>query len=413
MQSLDLRDEFLSKHMRGTAIELRNKQNTGWAQKGAEDLLGITYPTADVQRSLEAVSAEAPGKPIVFLGQRGRGKSHIMALLHHAVESPDAVTRWAVEWGAKLDADKLTQLKLQPGFLPIAETLSNQEYANIWDLIFDRHPNGAYHKGKFEQSGKDIPAKSLLQDLFAAKHTTLILDEFQTWFDGLSDTPGDTGPKRRQWAFNFIQILSELSKERPDLLMLVVSVRDNTTEAFKQIHRNGPVIIDFKGETAKEDRKRLLLHRLFKNRDHFSDDNIEQKVDTYAGERNRLLYGDKNAADQSRLRREVVETWPYSPELVALLEDNIMMADAAQETRDLIRVLAEVFRARGHDVPVVTAADFHIDDDECGVITLIDSFATTADQEQIRDRAQRNLEAINEAGIGTVNLTSPGQNEAS
>ncbi len=25
---LELRDEFLSKHMRGTAIELRNKQNT-------------------------------------------------------------------------------------------------------------------------------------------------------------------------------------------------------------------------------------------------------------------------------------------------------------------------------------------------------------------------------------------------
>ena len=74
-------------------------------------------------------------------------------------------------------------------------------------------------------------------------------------------------------------------------------------------------------------------------------------MDTYAGERNRLLYGDKNAADQSRLRREVVETWPYSPELIALLEDNILMADAAQDTRDLIRVLAQVFRARGHDVP--------------------------------------------------------------
>ena len=123
---------------------------------------------------------------------------------------------------------------------------------------------------------------------------------------------------------------------------------------------------------------------------------------SYASERNRLLYGDKNAADHSRLRHEVVETWPYSPELISLLEDNIMMADAAQETRDLIRVLAEVFRARGHDVPVVTAADFHIDNDECGVITLIDSVATTADQEQIRDRAQQNLEAINEAGIDAL-----------
>ena len=403
MQPLDLRDEFLSKHMHGTAIELRNKQNTGWAQKSPEALLAITYPTLDVRRSLEAVSAATPGKPIVFLGQRGRGKSHIMALLHHAIKSPDAVMGWAREWGTKIGSNKLSQLKLQTGFLPISETLSNQEYANLWDLIFDRHPNGAYHKGKFKQSGTDIPAKSILQDLFAENHTTLILDEFQTWFDGLSDTAGDTGPKRRKWAFNFIQILSELSKERPDLFVLVVSVRDNTTEAFKQIHRDGPVVIDFKGETAKEDRKRLLLHRLFKNRDHFNDDDIEQKVDVYASERNRLLYGDKNAADQSRLRHEVVETWPYSPELISLLEENIMMAEAAQETRDLIRVLAEVFRARGHDVPVVTAADFHIDDDECGVITLIDSFATTADQEQIRDRAQRNLEAINEAGIDAPN----------
>ena len=48
MQPLELRDEFLSKHMRGTAIELRNKQNTGWAQKGPEALLTITYPTSDV-----------------------------------------------------------------------------------------------------------------------------------------------------------------------------------------------------------------------------------------------------------------------------------------------------------------------------------------------------------------------------
>ena len=51
--------------MRGTAIELRNKQNTGWAQKGPEDLLAITYPTSDVMRSLEAVSAATPGKPVV------------------------------------------------------------------------------------------------------------------------------------------------------------------------------------------------------------------------------------------------------------------------------------------------------------------------------------------------------------
>ena len=400
---LELRDEFLAKHMRGTAIELRNKQNTGWVQRGPDDLLRITYPTADVQRSLEAVSAATPGKPIVFLGQRGRGKSHIMALLHHAFESADAVEGWAKEWGTKLQAPRLNHLKLQRGFRSISETMSNQEYAQLWDLIFDRHPEGAYFKGKFESSGTNVPAKSLLQDMFSKQHIALILDEFQTWFDGLHDEAGDTGRKRRQWAFNFIQTLSELATQRPDLFVLIVSVRDNTTDAFKQIHRDGPVLVDFKGETAKDDRKRLLLHRLFKNRDQFGSDYIERTVDAYATERNRLLYADETPADHSRHRREVVESWPFSPELLVLLEDNILLAEAAQETRDLIRVLAEVFRSHGTNAPVVTAADFQIDDDECGVTSLIDSFATTADQEHLREKAQRNLKAITEAGVAAPN----------
>jgi predicted AAA+ superfamily ATPase len=97
MLPLELRPEFQTKHMRGTAIELHNRQNSGWAQREPTELLRITYPTADVQRSLEAVSRATIGKPIVLLGQRGRGKSHIMALLHHAFESPDAVEKWACE----------------------------------------------------------------------------------------------------------------------------------------------------------------------------------------------------------------------------------------------------------------------------------------------------------------------------
>ena len=42
-----------------------------------------------------------------------------------------------------------------------------------------------------------------------------------------------------------------------------------------------------------------------------------------------------------------MESWPFSPELLSLLEDNVLMAEAAQETRDLIRVLAEVFALAG------------------------------------------------------------------
>ena len=400
MPLLQLRQEFLSKHMRATAIELCNRQNTGWAQRDSPDeLLEITYPTSDVQRALDAVSAASAGKPIVLLGQRGSGKSHIMALLHHAFGSPEGVECWADEWGTRLGSAKLKELGLQRGFTPISETLSNQEYPCLWDVIFDRHPDGPYFRGKFEQAGTSVPSKSLLQDLFAKQQTTLIFDELQTWFDGLHDEEGEQGPKRRQWAFNFIQILSELAKERPDLFCLVVSVRNSTTEAYRQIHRDGPVLVDFKGETAREDRKRLVLHRLFQNRSQITDEEIRQVAASYAQERIRLLYSDKTEADKARLQEEVVACWPFAPELLNLLEDHVLMAAAAQDNRDLIRILAEVFRSRGDQVPVVTPADFSIDDDDCGVTSLLDSFATSADQERLREKAIRNLQAITETGI--------------
>lgn len=395
---LELRQEFRSAHMRGTAIELRNRQNSGWAQRDPTELLQITYPTVDVQRALAAVSTGANGRPLVFLGQRGRGKSHIMAVLHHAFEAPEKVQAWAKEWGSQPGFPMLAGLQLPRGFVAISETLSNQEYRTLWDLLFDRHPRGVYYRGRHEASGNAIPAKSLIQDLLAERPTALILDEFQTWFDGLHDEAGDSGLKRRQWAFNFIQILSELAKERPDLIMLIVSVRDTTTDGFRQVHRIGPVVIDFKGEAAKEDRKRLLLHRLFENRAQFTPPVVEQTVAAYAAERVRLLHPTKSDAEKARLSREVADAWPFAPELLTLLEDHILMADSAQDKRDLIRVLAELFRSRGASVPVLTPSDFFVDDDGCGVLTLIDSFATTADQERLREKAIRNLEALKAAG---------------
>lgn len=406
MPVLELRPEFQMQHMRGTAIELSNRQNTGWTQrKAATELLDITYPTGDVRRALDAVSAASAGKPIVMMGQRGSGKSHIMALVHHAFGSPDQVESWAASWGEKLQSPKLTALKLQRGFMPLSETLSNQEYPNLWDLLFARHPKGQYYRGKFEQSGNLVPAKSLLQDMFAEQKTALILDELQTWYDGLHDEPGPEGKKRLRWAFNFVQTLSELAEDRPDLFCLVVSVRDNTTDAFQQIHRKGPVVIDFKGETAREDRKKLVLHRLFQNRGTVPPAEIEQAVHAYSSERVRLLYADKTQADKARLQQEVAECWPFAPELLSLLEDHILMAAAAQDSRDFIRMLAEVFRVRGQHVPVITCADFSVDDDDCGVTTLIDSFATSADQERLREKAVRNLSAIRDANVDAPHAT--------
>jgi hypothetical protein len=399
MLHLKLRDEFLGSQTPGTVVSLRNSDNTGAAQQSPDRILSITYPTADVLAALRAVSEKRARRPIVLMGDRGRGKSHIMAVMHHAIQSPDQVEAWACEWGRRPGIEALHDLKLQPGFVAISEPVHNHEYPLLWDLLFDRHPRGDFYRGKFQQMDRPYPPRSLLEEMFEAQPVALILDEFQKWFDGLHDELGATGRKWRESASNFIQNLSEISRERPDILILAISVLNNETEAFRQVHRDSPVLIDFRGPTARRDRQRLLLHRLFKNRDNIPSDDIRRLIAAYASERFRLRFAHLPDSERDRIIAEVVECWPFSPELLELLDDHILMAAAAQETRDLIRILASVFRARGEEVPVLTPADFFVDDDACGVQSLLDSIVTAGEQEELRQIAQRNLEHIQTLGV--------------
>jgi hypothetical protein len=399
MLGLQLRDEFLGVHMPGTAIALRNSDDTGAAQQDAEKILTITYPTADVQTALKQLSSKRAQRPIVLMGDRGSGKSHIMAVMHHAVESPDIVQRWAREWGGKSDGPLLSELELLQGFKAISEPVQNHEYPLLWNLLFERHSKGEFFKGKFQQIGQPYPPKTLLIEMFEAQPTVLILDEFQKWFDGLRDDPGPEGTKWRTWASNFVQNLSEISAERPDILIPVISVLDNQTEAFRQVHRNSPVLVDFRGPTAKQDRQKMVLHRLFTNRGNIPQDDIQGHIASYAQERYRLRFSHLPETEKANIMSEVAQSWPFTPELMELLEEHILMAEAAQEARDLIRILAHAYRARGEDVPVITPADFFVDEDAGGVQSLLDSIATAGTQERLREIAQNNLELIRGSGV--------------
>ncbi len=403
MIGLKIRNEFCGTHMPGTAISLRTSDDQGAAQKPPDYILSITYPTSDVQTALKAISSKRSGRPIVLLGDRGRGKSHIMAVMHHALQSPEVVDNWLKNWGEKTDNDEMKGFEMVKGFIPISEPVHNHEYPLLWELIFDRHPKGEYYRGQFEQMSQPFPPRTLLEKMFEEHPTCLILDEFQTWYTGLPEKDPKTGFLLRQWAYNLIQNLSEIAKDRPEILIFAISVLNNQNDAFQQVHRQGPVLIDFRGPTAKQDRQRLLLHRLFDNRDNISESEIINISSAYANERFRLHHQDKSEAEKDRIRQEVFDCWPFSPELLVLLEDHILLSQAAQETRDLIRILAHVFRSRGDGVPVITPSDFFVDSNTDEVQSLIDSIAVQAGQEKLRQIAQKNLESVRDTGVDVPN----------
>jgi hypothetical protein len=193
MLNLKLREEFLGSQMPGTAIALRDSDKQGAVERDAGYILSITYPTADVQSALRAISADRSERPIVLVGDRGRGKSHIIAVMHHALASPETVEGWIGNWGKRPGMEALNGLKLRRGFFPISEPVHNHEYPLLWDLLFDRHSKGQFYRGKFEAlmaQGQYFPPKSLLVEMFTAAPSALILDELQTWYSGLpDDTP--------------------------------------------------------------------------------------------------------------------------------------------------------------------------------------------------------------------------------
>lgn len=393
MLNLQLRDEFKGERLKGTTIDFSSDKETSALKRSAAEFLSITYPSVDLLRVLEATQPDQT-RPVVLLGSRGQGKSHLMAAQWHTMNDPQAASGWISEWASRLSRPELNNIKFRTGFCVIAESLHQQRYKFLWDMLFDRHPKGAYIKGKWEAMGAgktNVPSSDLLLELFKAQPTALLLDEFQTWYDGLTNTHQYPW---RNWAFNFIQLLSEIANDHPELLVLVVSIRDNSSQAYQQVHRINPVLVDFQGAQAKRDRQRLLLYRIFQNRINVPDGDVTNTIKPHVDDFLRLAEIPPSQHDAKR--NEFLEAWPYSPVLMQLLEDQVLVATSAQETRDLIRILVDLFKTRGGQSPVITAADFDITNDKGSVTSLLNSVSNNVHRTLLQ-KAQRNLEAVRTA----------------
>lgn len=392
MLDLRLREEFRGKRLKGTTVDFTNTSKTGALDVSASDFLKITYPSFDL---LKTVEATGPGqsRPVVLLGARGQGKSHLLAALYHLCTNAEAGNKWLADWSSQLSRPELAALQLRSDACVVAESLHLHRYKFLWDILFERHPNGKYFEGKWQGLGEkktDVPSDLILVEMFQKQPAFVIFDEFQTWFEGLTNSKQYP---YRNWAFNFIQILSEIAQRHPELLTLVVSVRDGNSDAYQQVHRVNPVLVDFQGPLAKRDRQRLLLHRIFDNRLQVPGPKINGLIRAHVAECFRLAKVPQ--PEQERRQDEFLEAWPFAPHLLKLLDDQVLIAADAQETRDLIKILVDLYKQVGEDQPVITAADFSLTNEKSGVASLLDSVANELHKD-LRGKALKNLELLRE-----------------
>src|SRR5271166_1633367 len=98
MLGLRLREEFRGKRLRGTTVDFTNDNKTGALDVSASDFLKITYPSNDLLKTIES-TGPWQSRPVVLLGSRGQGKSHLLAALYHLSTNADEGYLWLQECG--------------------------------------------------------------------------------------------------------------------------------------------------------------------------------------------------------------------------------------------------------------------------------------------------------------------------
>lgn len=118
MLGLKLRDEFVGNRSSGTIVDFSNRRGTGALDRPAQDFLAITYPSVDLLKTIEAVQP-ASTRPVVIIGSRGQGKSHLMAALAHMLKDAQAGTSWLAQWASSAHnsaiGDRRTARSRSPG----------------------------------------------------------------------------------------------------------------------------------------------------------------------------------------------------------------------------------------------------------------------------------------------------------
>jgi hypothetical protein len=304
-----------------------------------EAFFNLTYPTHEIVQTLQTLSQRfanprAVAGTILLSGHYGLGKSHVLMAAHHALTAPAVVRAWAARWN-------LSGIELPDNAVVITRSFIQHADEPLWDMMLS-----ALSEGRKPKIG-DFPDGERIESLIGDRPVFLVMDELERWYDSQDELS-------RSRNRNFLQALTEVSM-RNDRLTLVASVLGEKPEPVSTIQRVKPLELSFQ---SGEDRQRVLLFRLFTDRD--SDKArlaAEAARDQYA-----LVYSQAGLAGVDVYRERMLATWPFSPEFLDILTKKIPLVGGFQNTRGSLRFLAQVVRHTCKRRPMVSSQDLAIQD---------------------------------------------------
>lgn len=330
----------------------------------------ITYPTAEIVETLRTLAKrvaspeEVPGT-ILLSGRYGQGKSHVLLAAHHALNAPEAVADWAKQW-------RLGSLEFPADALVVTRSFIQHADEPLWDMLLAALSTGRKPKVN------DFPDGERIESLLGDKPVFLIMDELERWYDAQDE-------RSRSRNRNFIQALTEVTM-RDGRITLLTSVLGERQEPAETIRRVKPLELSFR---SAEDRQRVVLFRLFSNRDTPEAESAAKQV---AAEYT-TAYNAAGIRCVDDLQARMIATWPLAPEFLDILTKKVPNLGGFQNTRGTLRFLAHVVRHNHRHRALVSSQDLPFQDD---VIFQALSNLDTSGGEVVRRALGDNYEAVSD-----------------
>jgi hypothetical protein len=363
---LEPRPEVLSEQGIEGIIDLANldKAKKKTLESNPKRFFELTYPTADIRRVISLLDerftkeGNTPGL-FLFEGLKGTGKSHLLLLIYHLLNSPSEARKWLERYDMKCS--------IPEGIISVVNKFTDLPLRSIWDFMFER-------LGKKGGSGREVqPGLKEMEEILGDNKVFLIFDELEQGIRVLRDGP----PKAQNIAF--LQMLSEWGN-RENKVTLFASIYSDQEEPGSTFKRVPCCKVQF---SQTEDRNKVVLHRLFSNYLDFDLKKADGVIESYANAWR------PHIKDLERYRVLMNDSYPFNSDVMELLLERVPARGGFQNVRGALGFLANMVKLTHQKVDLITASHASLFDKE--VTTRLGDLDVSGD---LINKAKGNLDDL-------------------
>lgn len=302
-------------------------------------LLSMTYPSNALETALGYVGNKLSGDDnqggITINGPYGSGKSHALLALYYLFAEPDTGQDWLNQWSIDVDLPNQADATV----LSTSETDADR----IWEPIFE--DLGATD---LLTDVKRYPTVEHIEELAEDETVAIFFDEIETWWGSFNRDSDDDLVNQNEF---FLQNLLEVAEDPESDLFVFVTLLDKSEDLKRILNRTKPYSVDL---NDSGDRERVILHRLFETPPDGVDEEavrsvVREYIDGYVPP--------VSIDEEKRYENRMVETYPFHPELLDLLDDLYEAAEGRQSTRGAMGVLADAVEEMYEETDLIITGD--------------------------------------------------------